>query len=112
MQELGRDHPRPTATLRQVADHVQHARDVAGIDHVGIGGDYDGCDALPAGLEDVSRYPLLVAELLDRGWTEEDCGKLVGGNVLRVLREAQRIASRLAAERAPSLARIETLDAG
>jgi membrane dipeptidase len=79
---------RPTATVGDVADHVEHAREVAGIDHVGIGGDYDGCDVLPRGLEDVSGYPRLFAELLDRGWSEAECARLAGGNVLRVLRDA------------------------
>ena len=109
-EEWSREHPRPVATLAQVADHVDHARAVAGIDHVGLGGDYDGCDALPVGLEDVSCYPGLVAELLDRGWSEEDCTKLVGGNVLRVLRTAERVAARLAAERSPSLVTIADVD--
>jgi membrane dipeptidase len=86
------DRPRPRATLAEVADHVDHVRAVAGVDHVGIGGDYDGTDELPDGLEDVSCYPALVAELLVRGWTEEDCAKLVGGNVLRVLRAAEAAA--------------------
>jgi membrane dipeptidase len=86
------DRPRPRATLAEVADHVDHVRAVAGVDHVGIGGDYDGTDELPDGLEDVSCYPALVAELLVRGWTEEDCAQLVGGNVLRVLRAAEAAA--------------------
>jgi len=108
--EWAQDHPRPTATLSEVADHVEHARAVAGIDHVGIGGDYDGCEALPEGLEDVSRYPALFAALLDRGWSEDDCAKLAGANVLRVLRAAEAVAGRLSQERPASLARIENLD--
>jgi membrane dipeptidase len=82
------DRPRPRATLAQVADHIDHVRRVAGVDHVGIGGDYDGTDELPDGLEDVACYPALIAELLTRGWGEDDCVKLIGGNVLRVLRAA------------------------
>ncbi|WP_232663304.1 dipeptidase [Pseudonocardia sp. TRM90224] len=78
--------PRPTATLDDVVAHVEHAREVAGIDHIGIGGDYDGVDALPVGLEDVSRYPALFTALLERGWSEDDCAKLAGRNALRVLR--------------------------
>jgi membrane dipeptidase len=86
------DHPMPTATLAQVADHVEHVRQVAGIEHVGIGGDFDGTTDLPAGLDDVSRYPALFAELLSRGWSEADCKALTGGNILRVLREAESFA--------------------
>ena len=98
-------HPRPRATLGQVADHVEHVRAVAGIDHVGIGADYDGTDQLPVGLEDVSCYPALFAELLGRGWSESDCALLAGGNVLRVMREAETAAGKLRKQRGPSLAR-------
>jgi membrane dipeptidase len=80
--------PTPEVTIGDVVAHVEHAREVAGIDHIGLGGDYDGVRTLPEGLEDVSAYPNLFAELLDRGWSEEDCAKLAGGNVLRVLRDA------------------------
>jgi membrane dipeptidase len=86
---------RPTATLAQVADHIEHVRAVAGVHHVGIGSDYDGTECLPDGLEDVSCYPRLIAELLSRGWTEDDCELLAGGNVLRVLAEAETAASKL-----------------
>ncbi len=103
-------HPRPAATLAQVADHVDHVREVAGIDHVGIGGDYDGTDQLPEGLQDVSCYPGLIAELLARGWSEADCGQLASGNILRVMHEAQAAASTISARQAPSRARIEDLD--
>ena len=84
--------PRPAATITQVADHVEHARDVAGVDHIGLGGDYDGTDTLPVGLEDVSSYPRLLTELADRGWSEPDLEKLTGRNVLRVLRETEQLA--------------------
>ena len=77
--------PQPVATLCDVADHLDHARDVAGIDHVGIGGDFDGTATLPAGLEDVSTYPALLAELGNRGWSDDDLGRLVGRNMLRVM---------------------------
>jgi membrane dipeptidase len=83
---------RPRATLAQVADHVEHAREVAGVDHIGIGGDFDGTDQLPDGLDDVSCYPALFAELLDRGWAEADCVKLAGANALRVLRDVEAAA--------------------
>ena len=108
--EWAHDHPRPAATLSQVVDHLEHARTVAGIDHVGIGADFDGTDAVPVDLSDVSRYPALVAELLDRGWSEDDCAKVAGSNVLRLLRDAEAVAARLALERPPSLARMEDLD--
>jgi membrane dipeptidase len=80
--------PRPTATVSQVADHVEHVREVAGIAHVGLGGDYDGCDQLPVGLEDVTGYPALIAELLDRHWSEAELAALTGENLLRVLGDA------------------------
>jgi membrane dipeptidase len=103
-------HPRPGATLADVVAHAEHVREVAGIDHIGIGGDFDGVDVLPAGLEDVSCYPALIAALLDRGWSETDCGKLASGNLLRVLQDAEAAAAVLAAGRPPSAARIEDLD--
>jgi membrane dipeptidase len=80
------------ATLAQVADHVEHVRAVAGVGHVGIGGDYDGTPAFPDGLHDVSRYPALFAELQRRGWPESDLAALAGGNILRVLRESESFA--------------------
>jgi membrane dipeptidase len=86
-------HPRPEATLAQVADHVEHVRDVAGIGQVGLGGDFDGTPDVTVGLEDVSRYPALFAELLRRGWTESDCAALAGANLLRALREAESFAA-------------------
>ena len=95
---------RSRSRSRQVADHVDHVRKVAGVDHVGLGGDYDGNDAWPEGLEDVSGYPRLLAELVRRGWSDEDLGKLASGNVLRVMRQAE--AGRAAAgEGAPGLDR-------
>jgi membrane dipeptidase len=82
-------HPIPQATLAQVADHIDHVRRVAGVEHVGLGGDFDGTEDVTAGLEDVSAYPALFAELLRRGWTEPDCAALAGGNLLRALRAAE-----------------------
>ena len=87
-------HPVPRATLAQVADHVEHVRKVAGVEHVGLGGDFDGTPDVTIGLEDVSAYPALFAELLARGWTEADCAALAGGNLLRALREAESFAAR------------------
>ena len=82
-------HPQPRARLSQVADHVEHVRQVAGIEHVGLGGDYDGTTDLPDGLTDVSRYPALFAELRDRGWSESDRTALAHGNILRVVADAK-----------------------
>jgi membrane dipeptidase len=109
-QQRAKDHPAPRATVAQVADHVEHVRTVAGVDHVGIGGDFDGTEELPDGLHDVSCYPALFAELLDRGWSEEDCGRLAGGNVLRAMREAETAAREISARRGPSSLRIEDID--
>ncbi len=108
----GREHPKPDATITQVADHVEHVREVAGLDHVGIGGDYDGTDTFPVGLEDVSGYPRLVAELLERRWSDDEVAALVRGNALRVLRDAEAVARDLQATRSPGIATIEQLDAG
>jgi membrane dipeptidase len=83
----------PTATVADVVAHIEHAREVAGIDHIGIGGDFDGVANLPDGLEHVGRYPVLFQALLDRGWSAEDCAKLAGRNVLRVLAAAEEIAT-------------------
>ena len=79
-------HPRPVATAATVADHLDHMREVAGVDHIGIGGDYDGTAFTPDGLDDVSGYPNLIAELLDRGWSDADLAKLTWQNAVRVLR--------------------------
>jgi membrane dipeptidase len=108
--ELAAVSPLPRATLAQVAGHIEHVREVAGLDHVGLGGDFDGTDQLPDGLADVSCYPALLGELLARGWSEEDCAKLAGGNILRVMQEAETAARELSARRPPSTARIEDLD--
>ena len=97
-----KQHPAPRATLEQVADHVEHVRQVAGIDHVGIGSDFDGIETVPLGLENVADYPALFAELMRRGWSDEDLGKLAGLNVLRVFREAETVAARLRKERPAS----------
>ena len=109
-EEYARRNPAPRATLAQVADHIEHVREVAGVDHVGIGGDFDGTEDLPDGLGDVSCYPALVAELLERGWSEQDCLQLAGGNILRVMRETESASRAISALRGPSLARIEDTD--
>jgi len=87
-------HPVPRATLSQVADHVEHVRAVAGIEHVGIGGDFDGTSEVAEGLEDVSTYPALFGELRARGWSAADVTALAGANVLRVLGDAESYAAR------------------
>src|SRR3954447_23832163 len=103
-------HPQPRATLKQVADHIEHVRQVAGVDHVGIGSDFDGIDAVPEGLEDASKFPQLFAELIRRGWSDADLKKLAGGNLLRAFRAAEATAARLRKSRQPSTKTIEELD--
>ncbi len=100
---------KPQATVDDVVEHVEHVRDVAGIDHVGLGGDYDGTDSLPVGLEDVSGYPRLLEALASRGWTDAELAKLAGDNIERAWSAAEAHAERLR-DQAPSLARIEDLD--
>jgi membrane dipeptidase len=102
MDEWNAANPRPEATLAQVADHFDHVRKVAGVDHVGIGSDFDGITHVPVGLEDVSTFPALFAELIRRGWSDDDLRKLAGRNLLRVMRAAERTAARLRREREPS----------
>ncbi len=102
--------PRPVATVSTVADHLDHMREVAGIDHIGIGGDFDGTTLTTQGLDDVAGYPLLVAELLQRRWSEEDLAKLTWRNAVRVLRDAESVAADLQARRGPSIATIGQLD--
>jgi membrane dipeptidase len=102
---------RPDATLAQVADHVDHIRNLIGVDHIGIGGDYDGTTSLPVGLEDVSTYPALFVELLRRGYSDEDVAKIAGLNMLRVMREVEHVAAELQQTERPSEATIEELDA-
>ena len=104
-------HPTPKATLAQVADHIEHIRRVAGVEHVGLGSDFDGISGTPVGLEDVSKYPALLAELLRRGWTDDEVKKVAGSNILRVMREVELVAGRLQKTRPASDARIEELDA-
>lgn len=101
---------RPVPDLRVVADHIEHLRDVAGVDHVGIGSDFDGIEVPPEGLEDVSKYPELIAELLRRGWSDEDAVKVIGVNLLRVMKEAEVVAERIKRERPASAAQIQILD--
>src|SRR5206468_3110213 len=91
-------HPQPVATVAQVADHVEHIVKVAGHDHVGIGGDLDGIPSTPVGLTGVQDYPNLFAELIRRGWSDADLAKLAGGNILRVLSQAEAVSKSMAGE--------------
>jgi membrane dipeptidase len=102
--------PEPKATVADVADHIDHVRDVAGIDHIGVGSDFDGTSSMPEGLTDVSCYPNLFAELLDRGYSDEVCAKIAGRNALRVMRDTEALSEKLQRERSPSIATIEHLD--
>jgi membrane dipeptidase len=110
LDEWRKTHPQPKATLAQVADVVEHVRKVAGVDHVGIGSDFDGITDVVVGLEDVSKFPDLFAELSRRGWTDADLRKLAGENVLRVLKQAEAVSARLKKERPPSTKTIQELD--
>jgi membrane dipeptidase len=93
-----------------VADHIDHIRKVAGIDHIGLGGDFDGITSVVQGLEDVSTYPALTAELLRRGYSDADVKKILGGNVLRAWRQAEQVSARLRASRPPSTRTLEQMD--
>ncbi len=114
MERLTKEHeavagPIPKATLADVADHIEHAARVAGVDHVGLGCDFAGV-TMPEGLEDVTRYPHLIAELVRRGWKDEDLKKLVGQNFVRAFAQAESVAARIQKERPPSNATFEDLD--
>jgi membrane dipeptidase len=100
--------PRPGIGI--VADHIEHIRRVAGVDYVGYGSDFDGMDCAPQGLEDVSKFPALTAELLRRGWKDADVEKVIGLNVLRAMREAERVARRLQRQRRPATGTMAELD--
>ena len=95
LTEWEAQHPMPVTTLAQVADHVEYIRQVAGVDHVGIGSDFDGIPDAPVGLEGVDRYPALLAELMRRGWSDADIAKLAGENLLRTLTAAEQVSLRL-----------------
>jgi membrane dipeptidase len=110
VEEWKATHPSPRATLKQVADNIEHVRKVAGVDHVGIGSDFDGIDTTPEGLEDASKFPDLFAELIRRGWSDADLKKLAGQNLLRALRAAEATAARLQKTREPSTKTIEEMD--
>jgi len=112
LAEWQRAHPAPRVTLADVADHIDHIAKVAGIDHVGIGSDYDGVDnSLPEGLDSVATYPALLGEMLRRGWSDADVAKLAGGNVLRVMEQAEKVAASMKAD-LPATATQAALDGG
>ncbi len=110
LAEWQRAHPEPAVTIGDVADHIEHIRTVAGIDHVGIGSDFDGISNTPIGLDGVDKFPALLEELARRGWSDADIAKLAGGNLLRVLTVAEEVSARLRATRPPSTATITQLD--
>ena len=103
-------HPRPVVTIAMVADHIEHIRKVCGVDCTGIGSDFDGIPTTPQGLDGVDKFPLLLVELARRGWTDDELAKVAGGNILRVMREAETVSKRLQATERPSSATIEALD--
>jgi membrane dipeptidase len=105
-----RAHPKPPVGIGDVADHIDHIRKVAGVEHVGLGSDFDGIPEAPAGLDGVDKYPALLAELARRGWSDADLGRVAGGNVLRALARAEEVSLRLRATRLPSTATL-ALDA-
>ncbi|MEP6982638.1 MAG: dipeptidase [Sphingomicrobium sp.] len=100
-------HPRPAVTVSNAADHIEHVAEVAGYDHVGIGADLDGIPFTPDGLTGVQAYPLVFAELIRRGWSEANLAKLAGGNVLRVMRQAEQVAASMKNE-APAMSEVDT----
>jgi len=110
LQKWDGSNPAPDATLSQVADHIDHLREVAGVEHIGIGSDFDGIGSVPIGLEDVSTYPALTAELISREYSDEEILNILGRNVLRVMRQVEDAARRIQLERGPSEALIEDLD--
>ena len=98
MNQWNTKHPIERGTIYDVVDHIDHIVHVAGINHVGIGSDFDGVSTLPRQLEDVSTYPLITQVLLDRGYQEDEILKILGGNVLRAMRQAEDVSRRLQTE--------------
>jgi membrane dipeptidase len=110
LTEWERAHPKPAVGIGDVADHIEHVRKVAGVDHVGLGSDFDGIPEGPAGLDGVDKYPALLAGLAQRGWSDADLARVAGGNVLRALAKAEEVSARLRAARGPSTATLAQLD--
>jgi membrane dipeptidase len=107
LEKWQREHPRPDATIGMVADHIEHIRKIAGVGCVGIGSDFDGIGTTPVGLEDVSKYPALFEELARRGWSDDELADLAGRNMLRVMRDAEKVAKRLQASEGPAFATLD-----
>lgn len=107
LEQWAKAHPRPKATIKQVADHIEHIRKIAGVESVGIGSDFDGIETTPVGLDGVDKYPALFAELARRGWTDDELADLAGRNLLRVMRAAEQVAARLQAQEGPSHATLD-----
>ena len=110
LEEWVKAHPAPKVTLAEVADHIEYVRKVAGVDHVGLGSDFDGIPVTPTGLEGVDKYPDLLIELMRRGWSDADIAKLAGENILRVLAGNEAVAARLRVSTQASEATITELD--
>ena len=110
LAEWERAHPKPAVGIGDVADHIDYIAKVAGVDHVGLGSDFDGIPEAPAGLDGVDKYPALLAGLAQRGWSDADLAKLAGGNLLRVLAKAEEVSARLRTTRGPSTATLAQLD--
>jgi membrane dipeptidase len=106
-----RAHPKPPATLADVADHIEHIRQVAGVEHVGLGSDFDGIPETPVGLDGVDKFPMLLAELARRGWSDAQLAAVAGKNLLRVMAQAEAVSAHLRTTRAPSAATITRSDA-
>jgi membrane dipeptidase len=109
MAEWDHAHPAPIVTIADVADHIEHVRKVGGVDSVGLGSDFDGIPMTPRGLDGVDKFPLVLEELARRGWSDEELAKVAGGNILRVMREVERVSARLRATEQPSNASIEPI---
>ena len=110
MASWEKNHPAPPGSLMDVADHIDYIKEKIGVEHIGIGSDFDGMSDTPVGLEDVSKYPMLTAEMMRRGYTDEEISKIFSLNILRVLRQTESVAAALKLKRGPSEARIEDLD--
>jgi membrane dipeptidase len=110
LDQWEQNNPKPRVAIAEVADHIDHIRAVAGVDHVGLGSDFDGVSETPTGLEGVDKFPALLAELARRGWSDDELGKVAGANLLRVMAQVETVSARLRAQRGPSAATIEQLD--
>jgi membrane dipeptidase len=110
LEQWEHSHPRPDVTISDVANHIEHIRNVAGVDHVGLGSDFDGIDTTIVGLDSVDKFPALLAELVRRGWSDDELSRLAGGNVLRVMGQAESVSHQLRSRRPASQATIELLD--